>query len=165
MPKSLQRTKENVASPAMVVVNTFHMIRSATANDYLAVSALLESETLPTADLDPHLSHFFVMTEGNEVVGSIGLELYGDSALLRSMVVSSGHRKKGIAIALINQLTGYAKERNVGAIFLITNTAENYFKKLGFHNIRREDVDQRVLTSKEFNGLCPASSAIMMKHL
>ena len=141
------------------------MIRSATEKDYLTVRDLLQSESLPTIDLDRNLSHFFVMTDENEIVGSIGMEVYEDSALLRSMVVSSSHRNKGIASALVTELTRYAREKNVTTIYLITNTAEEYFKKAGFKSIPREEVKDSVLQSQEFNGLCPTSSAIMMKHL
>jgi len=59
------------------------MIRPATNKDYSSVCDLLASENLLTLDLDRNLSHFFVMTEQNEIVGSIGMELYGRSALLR----------------------------------------------------------------------------------
>jgi len=100
-----------------------------------------------------------------EIVGSIGMELYGQSALLRSMAVASDHRSKGIAKALINELMAYAKEKRVSDMFLITNTAEQYFQRVGFKKIPREEVKEVVLQSKEFNGLCPASSAIMMKEL
>ena len=149
----------------VVVVNIFNMIRPATNKDYSSVCDLLASENLPTIDVDRNLSHFFVMTEQNEIVGSIGMELYGQSALLRSMAVASDHRSKGIAMALINELMAYAKEKRVSDMFLITNTAEQYFQRVGFKKIPREEVKEVVLQSKEFNGLCPASSAIMMKEL
>jgi len=81
------------------------------------------------------------------------------------MAVASGHRSKGIAMALINELMAYAKGKRVSDMFLITNTAEQYFQRVGFKKIPREEVKEVVLQSKEFNGLCPASSAIMMKEL
>ena len=141
------------------------MIRATTERDYTQVCSLLQSESLPTIDLENDLPHFFVKTVGEEIVGSIGMERYGQSALLRSMIVSPAFRNKGIAADLVYQLTGYAKGQGVKKLFLITNTAEVYFEKLGFIRVARETVEKDVLRSGEFNGLCPASSAIMMKQL
>jgi amino-acid N-acetyltransferase len=141
------------------------MIRATTAQDYADVCSLLQSERLPIIDLKTDLPHFFVKTIGGEIIGSIGMEHYGQSGLLRSMIVSPAFRNKGIASELVNQLTGYAKHRGVKKLFLITNTAEDYFQRFGFIRIPRDIVEKEVLQSQEFNGLCPASSAIMMKQL
>jgi amino-acid N-acetyltransferase len=141
------------------------MIRSTTEQDYPRVCSLLELENLPTIDLDKNLPHFFVKTINEEVVGSIGMEHYGQSGLLRSMIVGPAFRNKGIASELVNKLTQYAKDQGLKKLFLITNTAEEYFQRFGFIKVSREHVEQEVLQSKEFNGLCPASSAIMVKQL
>jgi amino-acid N-acetyltransferase len=141
------------------------MIRSATGVDLPEVSKLLESEKLPTVDLPPNLAQFFVEEKDGRVVGSIGLEVYGTAALLRSMAVSASHRNKGIAGELISKLLTEAKAKGIRSIYLITNTAELYFKKKGFVQISKENVERGVLASAEFNGLCPASSSVMVIHL
>jgi N-acetylglutamate synthase-like GNAT family acetyltransferase len=141
------------------------MIRPATEQDYPQVCALLQSESLPIIDLEKELPHFFVKMQNDSIIGSIGLELYERSALLRSMIVNPANRNKGIASELVHELASYAKEKGVKNLFLITNTAENYFQKQGFIRIERENVEKEVLQSKEFNGLCPASSVIMMKKI
>ena len=143
----------------------YFMIRPATSSDYPQVCQLLESESLPTVDLPKELSHFFVRTEKEDIIGAIGIELYGGAALLRSMVVVPSFRNKGIASELIDELTLEVKKEHVHSLFLITNTAEAFFSRKGFRKIERADVDERVLQSQEFNGLCPASSAIMMKEI
>ena len=44
---------------------------------------------LPHEDLTPqHLSHFGVIKEKGEIVGTVGLEIHGRSALLRSLAVA-----------------------------------------------------------------------------
>ena len=141
------------------------MIRPATANDYSRVCDLLQSENLPTIDLPKDLPHFFVKTDSEGIVGIVGLELYGGAALLRSMIVLPFYRNKGVASELIDELTLNAKKENVHSIFLITNTAEEFFNRKGFRKVERRNVDERVLQSQEFNGLCPASSAVMMKEI
>src|SRR6185295_8794074 len=115
--------------------------------------SLLQSESLPTIDLERDLPHFFVKTINEEIVGSIGMEHYGESGLLRSMLVRPTFRNKGIASELVNHLSHYAKDRGVRKLFLITNTAEDYFQRMGFTKVLREKVEKEVLQSKEFNGL------------
>ena len=141
------------------------MIRATTQQDYARVCSLLQSESLPTIDIAKDLQHFFVKTIGGEIVGSIGMEQYGQSALLRSMIVNPAFRNQGIASELVKTLTQYAQDRGVKNSFLITNTAEKYFQRFGFITIDKDLVEKAVLHSKEFNGLCPSSSAIMMKQL
>ena len=58
-----------------------------------------------------------------------------------------------------------AAEKGINNVYLITNTAQDYFEKKGFNQISRKEVAEPVLASKEFNGLCPASSVIMFKAI
>src|SRR5690349_15582574 len=140
-------------------------IRAATVADYQQVVALLQSENLPVSDLSPELSHFFVAVNENEIVAAIGLEYYDQSALLRSMVTAPPWRNHGLATALIDKLFEYAKSKAVNKIYIITNTAEKYFSQKAFNRIDRSLVDEAVLSSEEFNGLCPSTASIMYRHI
>ena len=141
------------------------IIHKADKSQYKEVCDLLSVEKLPTEDLHPELPNFLVAENNGKVIGSIGLEKYNDSALLRSMIVESTHRNEGIASRLVNELIQHAISNDVKSLYLITNTAETYFAKKGFIKIERDNVAPEVLQSKEFNGLCPASSTIMFKQL
>lgn len=141
------------------------MIRFATSEDYDKLCHLLEAEKLPIVDLNKELPHFFLKTVEDKIVGSIGLELYGNSALLRSMMVIPDHRNEGIASELVGKLLSYAKENGVGNVYLITNTAEDFFSRKGFIKIERSKVNKEILSSQEFNGLCPSSSAVMLMQI
>lgn len=139
--------------------------RKAKNNDLATISKLLKEEQLPTEDLDNELEHFIVAEGENGIVGTIGLEKYGDTGLLRSMIVNTEYRNHGIASRLVKELLDYAKAQNLSSLYLITNTAEDYFARKGFVKIDKEKVAKPVLRSKEFNGLCPASSTIMFQNL
>ena len=140
-------------------------IQKAVAGDFDAICALLSADHLPASDINPLLHNFFIAVEDTEIIGVIGMDKYGSAGLLRSAVVKASHRCIGVAAALVNQLLAAARQSGVNTLYLITNTAEKYFEKKGFEQIAREAVPATVLQSKEFNGLCPASSVIMFRQL
>jgi amino-acid N-acetyltransferase len=99
------------------------------------VIALLQTEKLPVEDLPPTLDNFYVALKDNTIIGAIGLEQYGNYALLRSAVVSREHRNKNIASNLVDELENYGKHLGVIAMYLLTETAPAYFEKKGYQRI------------------------------
>jgi amino-acid N-acetyltransferase len=140
-------------------------VRAATPADYHSVLALLRSASLPTAGVPPGLGDFLVADSGERIVGAIGLERYGDAALLRSAVVDSSARGTGIGQALVQRLLDDARDEGVREIYLLTTTAEHYFPRFGFGVISREGVPAAVQASVEFREACPASAMVMRKAM
>ena len=72
------------------------------------------------------------------IVGSAGLELYPDGALL---ALRRGHaaitRVSGLGHDLTRAAIDLARTMGAPAIYLLTTTAEGYFPKFGFERIRR----------------------------
>jgi amino-acid N-acetyltransferase len=128
--------------------------------------ALLEAEGLPASDLsDAHLEHFFFAGSDVSPTGLVGLELYGGNALLRSLVIGASERSKGLGSALVQHVEHYAASRQVRSIYLLTTTAETFFKRLGYERIERSKAPPAIQQTREFASLCPASSAFMVKLL
>lgn len=140
-------------------------IRPAQPEDFLSVCALLEVENLPTADLRKDMSDFFLALVDGKAVGSIGFDKYGRDALLRSMVVEESQRSKGVASALVRQLEEHSRSLDISTLYLVTNTAENYFSRKGFVPVNRDQLPSTVAASEEFNGLCPETATIMRKSI
>ncbi|MEW6446604.1 MAG: hypothetical protein AB1426_00690 [Bacillota bacterium] len=67
---------------------------SARPDDREAVFYLLAGTGLTTAGIAVDLAHFFVVRILSEVAGVVGLEYYGEYALLRSLAVAPAHRGK-----------------------------------------------------------------------
>jgi len=127
---------------------------------------LLHSHGLPSSDItDEHLEHFFLIGSDTSPMGMVGVEMYGIEALLRSLVVAETARTQGIGSALVQHAEEYASSRRVGAMYLLTTTAENFFKRLGYERIDRSRAPPAIGTTREFASLCPASSAFMIKRL
>jgi len=140
-------------------------VRSAQPEDMRAAKELLEQSGLPTAGVEEWLRHFLVADSEGEVVAVAGLELYGASALLRSVAVSPAWRGSGLGRQLVDRLVFEAQQEGVNDIYLLTTTAEHYFPRLGFACITRDDVPKEVQGSVEFTGACPSSAVVMQKKL
>ena len=131
-----------------------------------SVKSLLASANLPTADLtEDHCRDFFYTGPKDAPTGLVGLELLGDVALLRSLVVSPGDRNTGAGSALVKHAENYARGHGVRNIYLLTTTAEAFFAKRGYGHAAREAAPPAIQATKEFAGICPASSAFMSKQL
>ena len=128
--------------------------------------ALLEGEGLPVSDLtDGHLEHFFFTGSDGSPTGLVGLEIYGSDALLRSLVVDANARAVGLGSALVAHAEDYASACRVRAIYLLTTTAESFFARRGYRRVDRGLAPPSIQSTREFAGLCPASSAFMIKQL
>ncbi|NML22411.1 GNAT family N-acetyltransferase [Pseudoflavitalea sp. G-6-1-2] len=129
------------------------------------ITGLLQSQSLPVEDLSEDLNGFLVATDGGSLVGVIGVEIYGNYGLLRSMAVHPDYRNRAIAAALAEALEYRAKNAGVKALYLLTETAQHYFTKKGFSVITRETVPDEVKKSAEFSHVCPVSAIVMTKQL
>jgi amino-acid N-acetyltransferase len=131
-----------------------------------AATALLESAQLPTADLtEAHCEHFFCAGPADAPTGLVGLELFGDVALLRSLVVSAEARSSGMGSALVRFAEDHARARGVRAVYLLTTTAEAFFLRRGYSPAARDSAPEAIRSTREFAGICPASSAFLSKQL
>ncbi len=81
---------------------------------------LLESANLPTADLgDAQLDHFFFVGQATAPIALVGLELFGEHALLRSLVVTPSARAGGAGTALVDHAEDFARLQGVRELFLL----------------------------------------------
>lgn len=99
------------------------------------------------------------------VVGAVGLEVYEGNGLLRSLVVKPQYRKMKIAAALVSEVEKTAGKLGLQAIYLLTETAREYFGKRGFVVIERSAAPASIQVSSEFSSVCPASATLMQKPL
>jgi amino-acid N-acetyltransferase len=130
------------------------------------VIALLTSAQLPTGDLtDAHCEHFFFTGTRGSPTALVGLELFDGVALLRSLVVSQPARGFGAGSALVRHAEAYARDGGVHTIYLLTTTAETFFERRGFVRTDRASAPPAIRATREFSGICPASSTFMSRTL
>lgn len=137
-------------------------VRAATAADLPAIRALLAGCALPYTDLgERHLQEFFVGCAAGAVVATVGLERFGDVALLRSLAVAESTRGRGVARTLWGTALARAREHAVVRLYLLTTTAAPLFQRWGFVAVAREDVPEVLQATAEFTTLCPSSAVVM----
>jgi len=139
-------------------------IRNATNADLAAVESLLSASDLPLDGVRDNFSTFVVAEDEGEVAGAIGLEEFGPVALLRSAVVSPGHRGSGIGRLLVERLLERAEKAGIEELYLLTTTAEQYFPRFGFTRTTRAAVPNALKASAEFQGACPDTAVVMTRR-
>jgi amino-acid N-acetyltransferase len=130
-----------------------------------SVLNLLSAAELPVNDLPAALDNFIVALDNDGITGVAGLELYGNYGLLRSVVVDKNQRGKGVATELLHQIEAIATNKGLEEIYLLTETAAEYFSNKGYEHIARMDVPEEIKESSQFRHVCPESAIAMKKAL
>lgn len=131
-----------------------------------AALALLASADLPVADLTAALMEdFFFVGSSTAPDGLVGVQFCGPDALLRSLVVAPPRRSTGLGCALVAHAEAHARARGVRALYLLTTTAEAFFRSRGYVDADRARAPAEIRSSREFADICPASSAFLVKPL
>lgn len=138
-------------------------LRPAAAKDFPNIVRLLVANDLPRDGIPATLENFLVAEENGETVGAIGLEVFGDTALLRSVVVDESARSSGVGARLVEGALSKARVLHVGDVYLLTITAEKYFSRFGFTIVSRDEAPAAMLQSAEFTAACPASALFMKR--
>ncbi|HEX6086465.1 MAG TPA: arsenic resistance N-acetyltransferase ArsN2 [Thermoanaerobaculia bacterium] len=136
-------------------------ITPARAGDLEGIKALLVANDLPTAGVDDHWKTFLIARDGDRMVGCAGAEAYQFAALIRSVAVDPAYRSHGIGRRLVRQLLDRLASRGLREFYLLTTTAEEYFKKRGFKPIDRDEVHPQLLSSRELQDACPSTAVCM----
>jgi amino-acid N-acetyltransferase len=141
-------------------------IRRGRPADLPSVLTLLENAGLPTADLKTitRLDLWLLEAQGL-VAGVIALERHGAEGLLRSLAIAPEYRKRGFGTLLVERLENDATADGVKQLVLLTETAEFFFRSLGYEVIDRRFVSEELKQSAEFASLCPVSAICMSKTL
>ena len=142
-------------------------IEPAAPADHEAVLGLLEEAGLPSDGLADYWDTVLVARLAGRVVGCAAVEIYGDGALLRSVAVSADCRGEGVGVVLTEAALALAGEWGGGAqaVFLLTETASEFFRRFGFRTVSRDGVPSGVRNSLEFTTLCPSGARAMALRL
>lgn len=151
-------------------------VEPATPADLPAIRALLEANGLSADGLAEGAELSLVARRrlpgpraGNDggtasvwtLVGCVGVEPYGRQALLRSLAVTPPLHGAGIGSRLVRAALDRARAGGATEVFLLTTTAERYFRRFGFERVERQAVGGPVTRSAQFAGACPETAVVM----
>ena len=122
---------------------------------------MLKACDLTREGVAEHLDGFLVARDDRELLGVVGLERYGEVGLLRSLAVSPKARGRGVGSSLVEALITGARERKIATLYLLTDTAGDFFPQFGFEQIPRASLDVRLEASAELQGACPETAVAM----
>ncbi|HEX4440084.1 MAG TPA: arsenic resistance N-acetyltransferase ArsN2 [Thermoanaerobaculia bacterium] len=140
-------------------------VRPARRDDFASASTLLSESKLPLEGFADHFGNALVATRGARVVGVVELEVYGNAALLRSLVVAPSERGARLGERLTREALRLARDRAAADVYLLTETAERFFPRFGFAVEDRVDAPEALRQSEEFRTACPASAVMMHARL
>lgn len=132
----------------------------------IEVKELLESYGLPVSDIpqNAQIQLFGIKADG-VLAAMVGIELFGEYALIRSLAVKHQFRGSGMGRALVASLEDWARGKHVTRLFLLTETASRFFGHQGYRSIPRSEAPQVIKETSEFSGICPDSAEFMIKEL
>lgn len=137
------------------------MLRSAKPDDFSDICALLSAARLSTEGVSENLDTFSVFELSGSVVGVGGIELRGSFALLRSLAVASEYQGQSVGSVVCDGLEAEAARRGVTHIYLLTETAEQFFSQRGYVPVPRADAPPAIASSDHFGLICPESAVLM----
>lgn len=140
-------------------------VEPARPHDFEAALALLRLLDLPEKGVLEHFSLFHVVRDDGRVVGLAGLEVHGPDGLLRSVAVDPAFRGQGLAASLLEATFGAARKAGLRALYLLTTTAPDYFRRHGFADWPRAEAPDGIRESWEFRLGCPSTSSLMKRAL
>ena len=140
-------------------------LRTSTPDDDPRIRAFLADAGLPADDVVTGSQEYLLLEDGDELVGTIGLERVGPDALVRSLAVAPARRGRGLAARLDAGAVALAQERGIQTLFLLTTAAEAFAERRGYERIPRSEVPPGILALPQFRALCPASAVCMRRRL
>lgn len=139
-------------------------IRPSRADDLEYATALLTQAGLPIDDLEAGKLAFTAECD-DAIQGLVGIETFGETALLRSLVIAEPARGKGVGQLLVAALEGASAESGVAEMWLLTIDADGWFSRIGYEVRERIDAPPSIRATREFSGLCPGDAVLMSKKI
>ncbi len=131
-----------------------------------ALSKALVRARLPVEDLETPGPLFWRFETTDSIpTGFGGLEIHGEDALLRSLLILPPLRSRGLGTVVVAQLETEAALHGCRAVWLLTEAASGFFDRLGYARCDRAVVPQKIRQTSQFAALCPASADVLLKRL
>ena len=133
--------------------------------DLPAIEALLVASGLPPDGAAAAFGTGLVARAGDRIVGCAAIEPHGRAGLLRSVAVAPEVRGGGVGSSLVGAAAELAARLGIGELYLLTETAADWFPRFGYESVDRTAVPVEVASSVEFAVACPATAVAFVRRL
>ena len=104
--------------------------------------------------------------DGDALIGAAAIEPYGSVGLLRSRRrPARSDQGTGVGQALVSAVEDRARALDIQELFLLTETAEGWFARLGYSPVDRSSLPPDILASDENTVVCSVSAVAMGRSL
>ncbi|WP_108398305.1 arsenic resistance N-acetyltransferase ArsN2 [Devosia submarina] len=124
------------------------------------LQAALLAGGLPIDDIEEPGRFFYRVEDQGRLIGFGGFEIYGDDALLRSIVVPEANRGKGYGRILTEAIIRQIVENGGTRAFLLTTSAADFFAHLGFRAIDRAEAPTTILATCQASSICTSAALL-----
>lgn len=142
------------------------LIRCANKEDLGGLREFLTKANLGTDGLTEETVEYFLLLEDEDgrMKGTLGMEVFANCGLLRSLVVSPGQAEKDIVL-LITQMMQLAKEKGLRSLFLATNkgVAMPFFELLGFEKVERDQLPAEIYYLEHIRHVINVDNSLFLK--
>src|SRR5262249_7178648 len=137
-------------------------VTPALPGDYDEIVGILKGVGLPTDGVKEHLAHFLVLRDQGTIIGCVGLEIYDEVAVLRSLAVISSQLSEGLGLRLADRAVDQARQLGGRRLYLLTEAATDFFAQhCGFVLIDRARVEAPANQSGQFSlGACTSATCM-----
>jgi amino-acid N-acetyltransferase len=144
-----------------------YYLRAANPTDLAPVEALLTAAGLTLNDVGSQFGPQYrvALSGSGELIGVAGVEVCGPYGLFRSAAVRADWRGRRVGEALTADRIAWARTAGLEVLFLLTQTAADYWPRFGFVVIDRTGAPEALSASSEWAGACPASATAMRLDL
>jgi amino-acid N-acetyltransferase len=126
----------------MTVSSANVTLRRATEADIPRFVELIAAANLPPLFIEQYLDGFVAAVRDGAVVACGGVEFYGGSAVIRSVVVDPGAQGLGLGRSIAEMLIATARERGTTDVYLLTGDALEFWRHMGFTEITFDDWEE-----------------------
>lgn len=142
------------------------LIRCAKKEDLGTLREFLTRANLGCEGLTDETIEYFLLLEEEDgsLKGTLGMEVFANCGLLRSLIVSPGQAEKDIVL-LITQMMQLAKEKGLRSLFLATNkgVALPFFELLGFERVERAELPVGIYSLEHIRHVFNVDNSVFLK--
>ncbi|HSK53141.1 MAG TPA: arsenic resistance N-acetyltransferase ArsN2 [Clostridia bacterium] len=133
--------------------------------DRASIEALVTAAGLPLDGVADAFETGLVIRSEGAVVAAAAVEPYGTAGLLRSVVVDPRVRGTGLGRRIVEASERLATELGIRELYLLTETASDWFPRLGYRAVERASLPVAIRNSVEFTSACATTAVAMTRRL